>query len=184
MKLVTALALLGAASLAACGGGKGEGLVKFRGSTPNTSKQMTQDLREVRSYCPGCLRPLEIGTERCPEKKTCGIPVSWKNSYACGPCQGSGVCQACRWMEQEDGKCFNCRGQGILIYQGKNRDCTSCKGKGACPLCAGSRKCDSCKGERTIPADEVKARVAKGRAAAAAEDEPASKPAEKKEEGK
>ncbi len=161
MRVTNAFVLLAAASLAACGGGRQEGVVSFKGQNPNTSLQ--KDNRSVSTHCPGCLDPIEIGTERCPKKKTCDTRIFWreKEGYRCPSCQGNGVCGACVMMEQlPDGKCFNCKGTGNLIYFGKAPECASCKGKGACPICKGSKKCDYCAGAGKIPAEEVKTRAA------------------------
>jgi hypothetical protein len=175
MRLKNVLVLLAAASLAACGGGKQEGLVSFKGQNPNTSLQ--KDNRSVSTHCPGCLRPIEIGTDRCPDKKGCDTRILWRDSYRCPSCQGSKACQACVMMEQlPDGKCFNCKGSGNLVYFGKAPECASCKGKGACPICKGSKQCDDCQGVGKIPAETVKSRAAAGLKASKEDDSAPAKP--------
>jgi len=185
MRLRNALVLLAAASLAACGGGKQEGLVSFKGQNPNTSLQ--KDTRSVSTHCPGCLDPIEIGTERCPKKKTCDTRIFWreKEGYRCPSCQGNGVCAACVMMEQlPDGKCFNCKGTGNLVYYGKAPVCASCKGEKGCPVCKGSKKCDYCSGAGKVTAEAVKAKAAASMKAGKAEDDAPAKPEAPKAEEK
>lgn len=183
MRLRNALVLLAAASLAACGGGKQEGLVSFKGQNPNTSLQ--KDTRSVSTHCPGCLRPLEVGTERCTDKKVCDTRIVWKDAYRCPSCQGNGVCSACVMMEQlPDGKCFNCKGTGNLVYYGKAPVCASCKGEKGCPICKGSKKCDYCSGAGKIPAETVKARAAAAKPVKEEEAAPAKAEEKKPEEAK
>lgn len=161
MKMTRAAVVLSVALMAACGGGKQDGVVKFRGLTPITSIQLSKDTRKVETSCPGCGTALEIDTAKCPKKKSCGAQISWKDSYPCGSCRGSGVCGACLQMEQHDGKCYNCKGLGILSYLGKTKVCPNCKEKKVCPLCAGNRKCDSCVGSGKVGKDVVKERAKK-----------------------
>jgi hypothetical protein len=183
MRLRNAFVLLAAAALAACGGGRQEGVVSFKGQNPNTSLQ--KDNRSVSTHCPGCLKPIEAGTERCPDKKFCDTRIYWKESYRCPSCQGSTACQACVMMEQlPDGKCFNCKGTGNLIYFGKAPECASCKGKGACPICKGSKRCDYCQGAGKISQDEVKSRAAGSLKANKEEDDAPAKSEMKKGEAK
>ncbi len=181
MRLKHAIVLLAAAALGACGGGKQDGMVSWKGQTPNTSLQ--KDTRSVSTHCPGCRQWLEWGTERCPDKKFCDTRIFWQSAYPCPSCRGSGVCSACVMMEQlPDGKCYNCKGTGNLVYKGKAPDCASCKGKGGCAVCTGSKKCDYCEGAGKIPADTVKSRAAVARAAGKDEDAAPAKPEEKKPE--
>ena len=181
MRLRNAFVLLAAAALSACGGGRQEGVVSFKGQSPNTSLQ--KDNRSVSTHCPGCLKPVEVGSDRCPDKKFCDTRIYWKENYRCPSCQGSTACQACVMMEQlPDGKCYNCKGSGNLVYFGKAPECASCKGKGACPICKGSKKCDDCKGAGRIPAEEVKSRAAATMKLNKEEDDEPAKPEPKKEE--
>jgi len=160
MRMRDALALLSVAALAACGG-KPAGLVKMMGLTPNTSLQ--KDTREIRCFCPSCGSQIEMGVKACPKGKVCGVPLSWKDDYSCGFCNGTGVCQACFLMEKEGGKCFNCKGKGYITYQGKTPPCPDCKGKteGKCTICKGSQKCDFCEGAQKISKDVIKERAKK-----------------------
>lgn len=158
MKLKHAAVLLAASFLAACGGGKQEGIVRFIGFTPVTAND--KDVRAVETYCPGCKKPIAVDTARCPDKK-CKTDMVWNKDYRCSSCQGSGVCGACTAMEQTRGECYNCRGQGVLIYAGQSPNCPNCKGTKQCPICKGSRKCDACNGEKAVPKEVVKAKAAK-----------------------
>jgi hypothetical protein len=88
--------------------------------------------------------------------------IKWADSYTCGSCQGSGRCTACRLLEQKDGKCFNCSGAGVKVFQGKSPACPNCKGEKSCPICKGSQKCDLCQGTGKVGKDAVKAMVPKG----------------------
>lgn len=189
MRLRDAWLWVGAAALSACGGGVQDGVVQFLGPSPNTGKQLAQDVRSIKTACPGCGRALELGTERCPDRKTCDARVRWANAYRCGYCRGSGACPACFLMEQPDGKCFNCKGNGYITYLGKSPPCPNCAtGKdakpGACPVCKGSRKCDFCAGEGKVSADIVKQRAAKAAAATGEESggAPTAPPDEEKKE--
>lgn len=161
MKLSFVSALLCTAMLAACGGGRQEGIVQFRGQAPQSSLQLAKDTRTAASFCPHCLKPVEIDTNPCPDKKNCNGQIHWADSYTCGSCQGTGRCTACRMLEQKDGKCFNCAGQGVKVYQGKSPACPNCKGEKNCPICKGSQKCDSCQGSGKISKEVAKQRVPK-----------------------
>ena len=159
MKLKHAAVLLATAFLAACGGGKQEGIVTFVGFAPVTAND--KDVRAVQTYCPGCKEPIAVDTARHKENKKCMIDMAWTGPYRCPSCQGTKVCAACTAMEQTRGECYNCRGEGVLIYAGKSPTCPNCKGSKVCPLCKGTRKCDQCGGEGTISKDVVKAKAAK-----------------------
>ncbi|MBI3856096.1 MAG: hypothetical protein HY293_10450 [Planctomycetes bacterium] len=158
MKLKHAAVLLAASFLAACGGGKQEGVVTFIGFTPVTVND--KDIRTVQTNCPGCGDPIAVDTARCPNKK-CKTDMTWPKDYRCPSCQGSGVCAACTAMEQTKGECYNCRGTGVLIYAGQSPNCPNCKGSKQCPICKGTRKCDQCNGEKVISKEIVKAKAAK-----------------------
>jgi len=159
MKLKHAAVLLATLALAACGGGKQEGIVTFVGFAPVTAND--KDVRGVQTFCPNCKEPLAIDTARHKENKKCNIDMAWTGPYRCPSCQGSGICAACTAMEQTRGECYNCKGEGVLIYAGKSPTCPNCKGNKVCPICKGSRKCDQCNGEKTIPKEVVKAKAAK-----------------------
>jgi len=158
MKLKHAAVLASVLMLAACGVGKPEGDVRFIGFAPLTSKD--KDVREVRTFCPGCGDPIAVDTARCPNKK-CKTDMRWNNDYPCPSCRGSGICSACLEMEQEKGECYNCKGQGDLIFAGQTRECPNCKGTKKCPVCKGTMKCDYCNGEKKVGKEFVKAKAAK-----------------------
>jgi hypothetical protein len=185
MKLSRGLVLLASVALAACGSGKPEGIVAFHGFPPNTSKQneklkAAKTIRQYTTACPGCGKEIEYGKTKCPSK-VCAIQMSWAKAYPCASCKGSGLCNACVWMDQPTGECYNCRGKGDLIINGQARDCPNCKGKKTCPICEGSRKCDWCKGDGKVTEDFVKAHLMKGSNDEEAEEK---KPDEKKPEEK
>ncbi len=158
MKLKHAAFLASVLVLAACGAGKQEGEVRFTGFAPVTSKD--KDVREVRTFCPNCGEPIPVDKARC-ENKRCKAEMTWAKEYRCPSCKGSGTCAACVEMEQTKGECYNCRGQGVLIYQGQSPECPNCKGTKKCPICKGSMKCDYCDGSGKIAKDVVKAKSAK-----------------------
>ena len=158
MKLKHAAVVLATAFLAACGGGKQEGIVTFVGFAPVTAND--KDIRTIETRCPGCNEPLEIDTARHKENKKCNIDMAWAKEYRCPSCQGSGICGACLTMEQTKGECYNCKGEGVLIYAGKSPTCPNCKGNKVCPLCKGTRKCDQCD-KGYISKETVKAKAAK-----------------------
>jgi len=157
MKLRHAAVLAATVVLAACGGGKMDGVVNFVGFTPVTSGQ--KDNRTYQTFCPGCKDPIAVDTARCP-KKSCKTDMVWKQDYRCQACQGSGVCNACSLMEQGHGECYNCKGQGVLIFAGQSPVCPNCKGEKKCPTCKGSRKCDNCV-DGKVAKDTVKGKAAK-----------------------
>jgi hypothetical protein len=163
---MTAAAIL---ALAACGGGKQDGIVKFRGIPPQSALQQTMDVRIVTSQCPHCLTAVEVDTTVCPEKN-CKGQIKWPDSYTCGSCQGTGRCTACKMLEQKDGKCFNCDGSGVKVYLGKSPACPNCKGEKTCPICKGNGKCDSCQGAGKVSKDVVKDRAKKSMSAASADE--------------
>lgn len=151
--LKRAAVLASLAFLAACGGGKQEGEVRFLGFAPVTSKD--KDIRSVSTFCPNCHEPLSVDKAKC-ENKRCKTEVHWSSDYPCPSCQGSGVCPACYQMEQTKGECYNCKGQGVLIYAGKTPICPNCNGTKLCPLCKGTRSCTYCKGEGKISKETVR----------------------------
>lgn len=158
MKLKHAAFLASVLVLAACGGGKQEGDVRFTGFAPVNAKD--KDVREVRTFCPGCGDPIAVDTAKCANKK-CRTEMTWSKEYRCPSCKGSGRCSACTAMEQSKGECYNCKGQGVLIYAGQSPECPNCKGSQKCPICKGSQTCDYCGGAGRIPKDVVKAKSAK-----------------------
>jgi len=157
MKLKHAAVLTAVALLAACGGGKQDGIVQFIGYTPVTANQ--KDIRTFQTFCPGCKEPIAVDTARCPSKK-CKTDMVWRADYRCQACQGSGVCNACTLMEQTKGECYNCKGQGVLIFAGQSPTCPNCKGNKVCPTCKGTRKCDNCV-DGKVAKDVVKTKAAK-----------------------
>jgi hypothetical protein len=188
MKLSHLAVLMAAAFLAGCGGGLPEGDVRFIGFAPVTAKD--KDVRAVQTFCPNCHEPMAIDQEgdkgvknRCENKK-CRTKVVWSDSYKCPSCQGSGRCAACTQMEQGKGECYNCRGQGVLIYAGQSPNCPNCKGSKQCPICKSSQKCDYCEGTGKVAKEVVKTRAAKGSVNELPESDskPAPKTEEKKEE--
>jgi hypothetical protein len=158
MKLKHVAFLASVVLLAACGGGKMEGDVRFIGFAPVTAKD--KDVREVRTLCPGCGEPIAVDTARCSNKR-CKMEMRWSNDYRCPSCQGTGRCAACTAMEQTNGDCYNCKGLGVLVYQGQSPECPNCKGSKKCPVCKGSQKCDYCNGEGKVGKEFVKAKAAK-----------------------
>jgi hypothetical protein len=158
MKLKHVTFLASVLALAACGVGKQEGEVRFSGFAPVNSKD--KDVREVRTFCPGCGEPIAVDTARCPNKK-CKTEMSWRADYRCPSCKGSGVCGACSEMEQAKGDCYNCKGQGVLFFQGQSPDCPNCKGTKKCPICKGTMRCDYCEGTGKVAKDVVKTKSAK-----------------------
>jgi hypothetical protein len=160
MRLTAALAIPLLLSLAACGGGRPKGLVRFTGLAPNSSAQKAADKRTVTTTCPGCMRPIAFGAAKCGTKR-CELQLSWDKEYACPSCNGSGTCSACVLLEQQEGKCPNCAGAGIKTFAGKTPECSNCKGKKVCPICDGQRKCDYCKGTGKLDDQTVQALSAK-----------------------
>jgi hypothetical protein len=159
MKLMCAAILAAAALLATgCGGGKQDGIVVSLGTTPVTVKD--KDVRTFQTFCPGCKKPIAVDTARCGDKR-CKTDMVWKSDYRCSPCKGSGICNACLLMEQAKGECYNCKGEGVLIFAGQSPTCPNCNGEKKCPTCKGSRQCDACKGSGKVPKDVVKAKAAK-----------------------
>jgi hypothetical protein len=177
MRLSLAAALLASAMLAACGGGRQEGIVQFIGAPPQSAKQLAKDMRSAKSLCPHCRRAVEIDTNVCPDKN-CKGQIRWADSYPCTSCQATGHCTPCVMLEQKDGKCFNCDGQGVKVYKGKAPACPNCKGEKTCPVCKGSRKCDYCQGAGKISKEVAKQRVPKVAGEEGDEEKPAAKPAE------
>jgi hypothetical protein len=157
MKLKHAAFLASVLLLAACGGGKQEGDVRFIGLAPVNAKD--KDVREVRTHCPGCGDPIAVDTAKCP-KKSCKTEIHWSNDYRCPSCRGSGRCTACSLMEQNKGACYNCK-DGYLVYQGQSPECPNCKGTAKCPVCKGSTNCDFCGGTGKVGKEIVKAKSAK-----------------------
>ncbi len=160
MRLTAALAIPLLLSLAACGGGKPKGVVKFSGLAPNTTAQKGKDNRAVATSCPNCRNTLAFGTTKCGVKN-CETVLTWEKSYPCPSCQATGTCSACTLLEQQDGKCFDCAGNGVKTYAGKSPECPNCKGKKVCPICDGSKKCEYCKGEGKLDDATVQGLAAK-----------------------
>ena len=67
MKLRHAVALLATVVLSACGSGKQDGIVRFNGSAPFTSRGLAKDSRSYSTFCPGpCGEPMAVDTTLCP----------------------------------------------------------------------------------------------------------------------
>lgn len=167
MRIKLALAGLALAALAACGGSP-NGVIQFRGLTPNTAAQKKKDGRHILAYCPNCGLRIDAGADQCPDQRICKMRnIRWESSYACGFCNATGACMACKLLEQEGGNCVDCRGQGYITYLGKTPECPNCKGnaeakhKGKCPICLGETKCDYCGGSGKLPFETVRARAKK-----------------------
>lgn len=158
MKLKHAAFLASVLVLAACGSGKQEGEVRFIGIAPVNAKD--KDIRQVETRCPGCGDPIAVDTAKCANKK-CKTEMSWAKDYRCPSCKGTGRCAACTAMEQTKGECYNCKGQGILIFNGQTPECPNCKGTAKCPVCKGSTNCDFCGGTGRVGKDVVKAKAAR-----------------------
>ncbi|HEX7900820.1 MAG TPA: hypothetical protein VF950_23890 [Planctomycetota bacterium] len=180
MRLTAALALPLILSLAACGGGKPKGVVRFTGLAPNSAAQKAKDPRVVTVTCPGSCEkkdgtkvPISFGAENCGTKG-CIEKLLWDKSFTCPSCNGGGSCSACALLEQKDGKCFDCAGTGIKTYAGKTPECPNCKGKKVCPICEGSKKCDYCKGEGKL--DDATVRDLASKAAPKPESDEDAKP--------
>jgi hypothetical protein len=160
MKLMLA-AVLAAAALftTGCGGGKQDGIVVSIGTAPVTVNE--KDIRTFQTFCPGCKKPIAVDTARCPDKK-CKTDMVWKADYRCTSCRGTGECNACVLMEQfPKGDCYNCKGEGTLIFAGQAPICPNCKGNKKCPTCKGSTKCDACQGSGKVAKEVVKSKAAK-----------------------
>lgn len=159
MKLTHAAILAAVAVLAGCGGGKQDGIVVSIGTTPVTVND--KDIRTFQTFCPGCKAPIAVDTARHTDKK-CKTDMVWRADYRCAPCKGTGDCNACVLMEQmEKGDCYNCKGEGVLIFAGQSPTCPNCKGNKKCPTCKGSRKCDACSGSGKVAKETVKTKAAK-----------------------
>ena len=76
MKLMAALALPLVLSLAACGGGKPKGVVRFTGLAPNSAAQKAKDNRAVTVTCPNprCMNPISFGATRCTVEYEYTVP--------------------------------------------------------------------------------------------------------------
>jgi len=135
--------------------------VGFVGQTPTNA--LVADTRGVEFRCPGCKAKLDVSAgpaQRCPDRKNCGIRISWaRPDRACGYCFGTGECVACRLMNQDDGKCYSCRGQGYVTVEGTTPDCKNCKRTAKCPICKGERRCDFCGGDGKVSLEELRAKA-------------------------
>ncbi len=138
--------------LAACGNPQGE--VQLIGSTPLRPQE--KDLRGARGYCGSCGKTVEYDAQKCSGKK-CGAILAWKDTVDCSFCGGTGDCKACNLLGQKDQKCFNCNGEGILVFQGRSANCGQCGGKGTCRICTENPgKCDACDGTRKLTQDRIR----------------------------
>ncbi|MBI2899449.1 MAG: hypothetical protein HYY17_04650 [Planctomycetes bacterium] len=149
--------LLPVALLAACGG-QPSGAVRFMGGPRIRSAD--PDNRAAESYCLTCGTKAYIGISKCPNGK-CQQKLTWSETYPCGFCGATGDCRACRVLDQAGSACFNCKGTGVITYEGRTPQCPQCKGTGKCGICAGSGKCDLCKGNKKLTKTEVEELVKK-----------------------
>ncbi|GEM_PF-5193270 len=143
--------LVPVALLAACGS-KPTGLVKFSGFAP--IRPQDTDSRTAIPYCGACGTKVDLGASKCKNAK-CLEPLAWAESWGCGFCGASGECRPCRLLDQRDFQCSNCRGKGVLTYEGRSPKCPQCDGTGKCPMCKGTGKCDQCGGNRKMTRDQV-----------------------------
>lgn len=138
--------------LAACGNPQGE--VQLTGSTP--LRPQDKDLRGVRGYCGACGTTVQYGAKKCAGKK-CGVSLQWKDTADCSFCGRTGACKACDLLGQKDQACFNCKGDGYLIYQGRNTSCSQCEGTGSCRICKDKPgTCDACGGSKELTQGQIR----------------------------
>ncbi len=132
--------------LAACGNPQGE--VQLTATTP--LRPQDKDLRGVRGYCGACGMTIQYGDKKCKSKK-CEASLTWKDSFDCGFCGATGACKACNLLGQKDQVCFNCKGDGFLIYEGSTAICSQCEGTGTCRICKDQPgSCDACGGSKKL----------------------------------
>lgn len=147
--------------LAACG--KPVGKVEFRGETPR--RPQDRDSRTAVTYCGGCGKAIDFKATQCGNKE-CKAKLTWSDTYTCGFCGGTGECSACEQLGQKDQTCFNCRGEGIITFEGKTKVCSHCDGAKKCRICKDTPgKCDACKGNKKLNQEEVAKLVEKGKKA-------------------
>ncbi len=148
MKRVLIPALL---LFAACGNPQGE--VQLTGSTP--LRPQDQDNRGARGYCGACGKTVDYGTKKCSGKK-CGASLTWKDVVDCGFCGATGACKACDLLGQKDQECFNCNGEGQLVFQGSAKDCQQCEAEGSCQICTEQPgSCDACGGSKKLNQGQI-----------------------------
>lgn len=154
MKHRLVLAFAVAVILPACG--PQDGLVTFTGVTPMTS--LDKDSRKTHLQCPKCKEPIDTGVTHHQNKaKECDTQIQW-TPKPCPYCGGTSKCQACVNMQQENGDCYNCKGEGIRVYEGRSLDCPNCKGAKKCPVCKGTQQCDFCGGDGEVDVATIQSR--------------------------
>ena len=137
--------------LAACGQPHGE--VQLTSSTP--LRPQDQDLRGARGFCGVCGTTVQFGAKKCASKK-CGASLVWEDTFSCGFCTGTGTCRACDLLGQKEQRCFNCRGEGFLVYQGRTASCSQCEGTGSCRICKDQPgACDACDGSKKLTQAQI-----------------------------
>ncbi len=137
--------------LAACGNPQGE--VQLTGSTP--LRPQDKDIRGVRGYCGACGKTLDYGAKKCAGKK-CGAVLTWKDTVDCSFCGATGKCKACDLLGQKDQACFNCNGEGQLIFQGTAKECQQCEASGTCRICKEQPgSCDACGGSKQLNQGQI-----------------------------
>jgi DnaJ-class molecular chaperone len=79
----------------------------------------------------------------CPVCDGSGL-LQW---MGCAACNGSGYdgytrCGECNGTRKVECNCPYCRGEGVLVRGGSQKDCPKCRGKGKlpCPMCRGKGK--------------------------------------------
>ena len=79
------------------------------------------------------------------------VDCAGKGRTACGSCDGSGRCAACKGDGRRKTKCAVCDGTGVVTRvcpscAGLGK-CDGCGGNGYCPICAGKKECPSCRAD-------------------------------------
>lgn len=144
MRRFAALLVVAFAALVMAGCNKPQSVnVDFAGHAPYYSK--SKDERTVRAVCPHCSRHIKWNTTKCTQKlgadRRCMGEIKWDKPVVCAYCKGRNLCEVCVANRITDGKCFQCKGKGVLP---PGIVCPNCAGKKVCPVCTGSGKCDFC----------------------------------------
>ncbi len=156
------LLVLAAGVLASCGK-QPTSRVQFVNFTPHS--ELEKDYRSIRAFCPKCNAPVDATLDKCPKTfssgENCEFQLVYADEYTCAFCNGKKTCPVCIILEQKDGKCYNCKGAGVLTYLGKAVTCPGCKGTKVCKACKGQQTCDYCKGEGTLSGDFIRQKALK-----------------------
>jgi hypothetical protein len=131
--------------------------IEFSGHAPFYVK--SKDERSVRAICPHCTLHIKWKTTNCTHKigdRKCAGVITWPESVPCAYCKGRNICQVCEANRITDGKCFQCKGKGVLP---PGVVCPNCGGKKVCPVCAGSGKCDFCSNGQLVLENVKKERI-------------------------